>query len=73
MIVADALGVLVGAMLIIGFGWAILDLLIKILRQPKREGPIDLCSLSPYPLVPEPVKTSELPVERGRSRSIPFE
>ncbi len=73
MMLADALGMLVGAVPIFGFDWTILDLLIRILLQPKREGPIDLCSLSPYPLVPQPVKPSERRVELSPCKSIPFE
>ena len=39
------------ALLIAGFGWALMDLLIRIHKQPKR--PLSILRMSSYPFVPD--------------------
>ena len=45
------LGVTIYALLIAGFGWALIDLLIRIHKQPKR--PLSLLRMTSYPFVPD--------------------
>ncbi len=45
------LGVTIYALLIAGFGWALMDLLIRIHKQPKR--PLNLLRMTSYPFVPD--------------------
>ncbi len=45
------LDVTIYALLIAGFGWALVDLLIRIHKQPKR--PLNLLRMTPYPFVPD--------------------
>ena len=45
------LGVAIYALLIAGFGWALIDLLIRIHKQPKR--PLNLLRMTSYPFVPD--------------------
>ncbi len=45
------LGVTVYALLIASFGWALIDLLIQIHKQPRR--PLSTLRLSSYPFVPD--------------------
>ena len=47
----EILGITFSALLIAGFGWALIDLLIKIHKQPKR--PISMLRLTSYPFVPD--------------------
>lgn len=47
----DVLGNAIVGLLLAGFGWALIDLLIKIHRQPKRK--LDLLRLTSYPFVPD--------------------
>lgn len=61
MILVDAFGILLSAFMVIGFIWALLDMLYRISRQPKRKGPADWTNLSSYPLVPEFVKKKDSP------------
>lgn len=61
----DAFGILLSAFMLVGFVWALLDMLLKISRQPKREGPIDWANLSSHPLVPETVKIKDPPNVRS--------
>lgn len=42
-----------------GSHWALVDLLIKNIRQPKRSEPDDLTARSHYPLVPEMIKPED--------------
>jgi hypothetical protein len=55
----DYFGIFVSAVLVGGLLWALVDLLWKIHRQPKKEGPVDLTRLSSYPFVPEMVETED--------------
>jgi hypothetical protein len=48
-----------GGTLMVGFVWALIDLMIKIAKQPKREEPIDLVGLSSYPFVPDVVRIDD--------------
>lgn len=48
---ADILGIAVYGVLIAGFGWALIDLFIKIHKQPKR--PLNMLRMSSYPFVPD--------------------
>jgi hypothetical protein len=59
MILADVIGMVFTAVMGIGLIGSLVDLLIKIHRQPKRKEPLDLVSLSPYPLVPELVRADD--------------
>lgn len=59
MTLVDTFGILLSFILVGGFLWALVDLLVKIVRQPKRSEPTDLTALSPYPLVPEMIKHEE--------------
>ena len=45
------LGFTIYALLISGFGWALMDLLIRIHKQPKR--PLSLLRMTSYPFVPD--------------------
>ena len=45
------IGVTTYALLIAGFGWALVDLLIRILKQPRR--PFILLRMTSYPFVPD--------------------
>jgi hypothetical protein len=47
----EILGVAVYALLIAGFGWALIDLLINIHKQPKR--PLSILRMTSYPFVPD--------------------
>jgi hypothetical protein len=47
----DILGPAVSGLLLAGFAWALIDLLIKIHRQPKRK--FDFLRLTSYPFVPD--------------------
>ena len=45
------LGIAFYALLIAGFGWALIDLLIRIHKQPKR--PLSILRMTSYPFVPD--------------------
>lgn len=45
------LGVTIYTLLIAGFGWALIDLLIRIHKQPKR--PLSMLRMTSYPFVPD--------------------
>jgi hypothetical protein len=45
------LGIAFYALLIAGFGWAMIDLLVNIHKQPKR--PLSVLRMSSYPFVPD--------------------
>ena len=45
------IGIAFYALLLAGFGWALVDLLIKIHKQPKR--PLSVLRLTSYPFVPD--------------------
>lgn len=45
------IGVTIYAVLIAGFGWALVDLVIRIHKQPKR--PLNLLRMTSYPFVPD--------------------
>ena len=45
------LGIAFYAILIAGFGWAMIDLLVNIHKQPKR--PLKVLRMSSYPFVPD--------------------
>jgi hypothetical protein len=47
----EVLGYLLSAFLLGGFGWALIDLFVKIRRQPKR--PLDMLRMTSYPFVPD--------------------
>lgn len=55
----DYFGILITVVLAGGMIWAVVDLMVKIHRQPKKSGPVDLTRLSPYPFVPELVDTKD--------------
>ena len=45
------LGIALYALLIAGFSWALIDLLIRIHKQPKR--PLSILRMTSYPFVPD--------------------
>ena len=45
------LGIAFYALLMAGFGWAMIDMMIKIHKQPKR--PLSVLRMSSYPFVPD--------------------
>ena len=47
----EILGIAFSALLMAGFGWALIDLLIKIHKQPKR--PLKMLRMTSYPFVPD--------------------
>ncbi|MFQ5942283.1 MAG: hypothetical protein ACE5JF_01895 [Anaerolineales bacterium] len=47
----EILGYVVYGVLIAGFGWALVDLLIKIHKQPKR--PLNMLRMTSYPFIPD--------------------
>ena len=47
----EILGIAFSALLMAGFGWALVDLLIKIHKQPKR--PLSMLRMTSYPFVPD--------------------
>ena len=53
MTVGDVLGYAVVTLLLAGFAWALIDLLIKIAKKPKRKEPFSFLRLTSYPFVPE--------------------
>ena len=55
----DYFGIFITVVLVGGFLWALADLLLRIHRQPKKSGPVDLTRLSSYPFVPEMVETKD--------------
>jgi hypothetical protein len=59
MTLVDYLGIFISVVLVGGLIWALVDLLIKIARRPKGTGPTDLTALSPYPLVPETIRSEK--------------
>ncbi len=64
MILVEVFGILLSAFMVVGFIWGLIDMLLKISRQPKRKEPADWTNLSPYPLVPEMVKIKDSPIVR---------
>jgi hypothetical protein len=59
MSIVEVFGMLMTAVLVLGLIWSLVDLLVKIHRQPKKKEPADLTALSPYPLVPEPIRRND--------------
>lgn len=47
----NLIGIAISTLLITGFGWALIDLGARIVKQRKQ--PFDLLKLSSYPLVPD--------------------
>ena len=47
----DILGIALSGFLLAGIGWALVDLLLKIHRQPKR--PLNMLRMTSYPFVPD--------------------
>lgn len=47
----NLIGIAISALLVTGFGWALIDLGSRIVKQPKQ--PLNLLKLSSYPLVPD--------------------
>lgn len=47
----EILGIAFYALLIAGFGWAVIDMFIRIHKQPKR--PLKVLRMSSYPFVPD--------------------
>lgn len=47
----DIIGITISTLLIGGFGWALIDLGSRIVKQPKQ--PFNMLKLSSYPLVPD--------------------
>ena len=58
----DILGVAVYGFLIVGFSWALVDLLIKIHKQPKR--PLKMLRMTSYPFVPDDETLERMREER---------
>ena len=52
MTLGDILGYVLVSILLAGFGWALIDLLVRIAKQPKRESNGDILPLLPYPFLP---------------------
>jgi hypothetical protein len=59
MLFMDVVGMMLTAVLGIGLIGSLVDLLVKISHQPKREEPSDWTAMSPYPLVAQVVRTDE--------------
>ncbi len=53
----NLIGISVTALLLSGFGWALIDLASRIVKQPKQA--FNMLKLSPYPLVPDETTTQE--------------
>ena len=68
MTLVDYFGILLSVVLVGRIVCALADLLIKIVRSPKKEEPTDWTALSPYPFVPEMIKTEEDRVKYLRNR-----
>lgn len=52
MTITDILGYALVSILLAGFGWALIDLLVRIAKQRKRESNGDILPLLPYPFLP---------------------
>jgi hypothetical protein len=70
----EILGVAVYALLIAGFGWALIDLLINIHKQPKR--PLSILRMTSYPFVPddetlEAMRKEQEDKEPGKLQPVP--
>ncbi len=63
----EILGIALYALLIAGFGWALIDMLIKIHKQPKR--PLSTLRLSSYPFVPDDETLEAMRQEQGDAGS----
>lgn len=53
MTIGDVLGYALIALLLGGFAWALIDLLVKIAKKPKSKKPFSFLRLTSYPFVPE--------------------
>jgi hypothetical protein len=62
MTAADFIGNAIAAFLVGGFSYALVDLFVRIVRQPKQ--PFNMLKLSSYPLVPDD-EQSEMSPEEG--------
>ncbi len=63
----EILGIAFYALLIAGFGWAAIDLLINIHKQPKR--PLKVLRMSSYPFVPDDETLDAMRQEQSDSGS----
>jgi hypothetical protein len=63
----EILGMTISALLLAGFSWAMIDLLIKIHKQPKR--PLSVLRVSSYPFVPDDETLEAMRKEREDSGS----
>lgn len=59
MLFMDVVGMMLTAVLGIGLIGSLVELLVKISRQPKKEEPSDWTAMSSYPLVAQVVRTDE--------------
>ncbi len=69
------LGIALNALLLAGFSWALIDLLIKIHKQPKR--PLNLLRMTSYPFVPddetlEAMRQEQEDAGSGKLRPVPI-
>ncbi len=67
------LGIAFNALLIAGFGWALIDMLIKIHKQPKRS--LSVLRMSSYPFVPDDETLEAMrqeQVETGKLQPVPI-
>ena len=60
------LGYAVYAVLIAGFGWALVDLFIQIHKQPKR--PLSMLRMTSYPFVPDDETLEQMREEEEEDR-----
>ena len=63
----EILGITFYALLIAGFGWAAIDLLVNIHKQPKR--PLKVLRMSSYPFVPDDETLEAMRQEQGDAGS----
>ena len=63
----EILGIALYALLIAGFGWAAIDLLVNIHKQPKR--PLKVLRMSSYPFVPDDETLEAMRQEQGDAGS----
>ncbi len=59
------LGIAFNALLLAGFSWAVIDLLIRIHKQPKR--PLSTLRMSSYPFVPDDETLEAMRQDQGQT------
>lgn len=71
----NLIGIGITALLVAGFGWAVIDLGLRIIKQRKQ--PFNLFKLSSYPFVPDEVGEQQRPRRHHRGgmrlRPVPVE